>query len=194
LKSGKWAPHRVFVKTKLTNIELLEPLELWFGPIQIGVVNRAYHTDLNWYGTIDLDVPWARSTMIEALKAGDQAVVEGVLQSVKAYSLMSSRALPTRDELAKKGPQAPHMWHLKLICRYYWFATHEFPSLVESLAKDDKVPEQLACTQLSDKDGWDAGELVDLLELARRDADPRVQKFATQALKRLGRSVQPNAR
>jgi hypothetical protein len=146
-----------------------------------------------------LDVPRARSTMIEALKTGDEAVVEAVVQSVNAYLLMSSRPLPTWDELAKKSPQAPHMWHLKLICRYHWFATYEFPRLVKSLAKDDKVPEQLAGTQLSDNvstivvshlqedgpDGWDAGELVDLLELASRDSDPRVQRFATHALKRL---------
>jgi len=33
----------------LTDRELSEPLELWFGPIQVGVVNDVYYTDLNWY-------------------------------------------------------------------------------------------------------------------------------------------------
>lgn len=38
----------------MTDTKLLEPLELWFGPIQVGVVNVVYYDDLNWYGMIEL--------------------------------------------------------------------------------------------------------------------------------------------
>jgi hypothetical protein len=132
-----------------------------------------------------LDTPRATSVIVDALRTGDGAAVEAVLQNARAYSLMSSRPLPTWDELTKKRPQDSPMWQLKLICRYYWFATREFPGLADALNTDENVARQLIGANSSDKGGWDVDELVELLELASRNADPRVQKFATHALERL---------
>ena len=33
-----------------------EYLQLWYGPLQVGIVRDAYHTDLNWYGELELTV------------------------------------------------------------------------------------------------------------------------------------------